>query len=143
MKTSLLKSLSISSSITEPEIPSTRTHFTIIATCAGNYWLITQLTTLCHCPFRIKYDIIGKFETFAEDTRYIIIKSGAQEIIDPFDDALTWFLNRPHTATNKEAALPFFRGLRKDTILKLYLKYEMDFEMFGYSASEFYEEGLE
>ena len=95
-----------------------------------------------HCDMcRIRYDLIGKFESFAEDTRYILIKSGAYEKIDIFDSQLSWFDNRPYSTTNMETSLPFFRELNKETILKLYLRYEMDFEMFDYSAQHFYEEG--
>ena len=95
-----------------------------------------------HCDMcRIRYDLIGKFESFAEDTRYILIKSGAYEKIDIFDSQLSWFDSRPYSTTNMETSLPFFRELNKETILKLYLRYEMDFEMFDYSAQHFYEEG--
>ena len=90
---------------------------------------------------RIRYDLVGKFESFAEDTRYILMKSGAYEKIDIYDQQLSWFDNRPYSTTNIETALPFFRELTKETILKLYLRYEMDFDMFGYSAQKFYEEG--
>ena len=95
-----------------------------------------------HCDMcRIRYDLVGKFESFAEDTRYILMKSGAYEKIDIYDQQLSWFDNRPYSTTNIETALPFFRELTKETILKLYLRYEMDFDMFGYSAQKFYEEG--
>ena len=70
-----------------------------------------------------------------------MIKSGAYEKIDIFDSQLSWFDNRPYSTTNMETSLPFFRELNKETILKLYLRYEMDFEMFDYSAQHFYEEG--
>ena len=42
---------------------------------------------------------------------------------------------------SKKSTLPYFKELPKDTILKLYLRYEMDFKMFGYSADEYYAQG--
>jgi chondroitin 4-sulfotransferase 11 len=90
---------------------------------------------------RIRYDLIGKFESFSEDTRYILIKTGAHDRIDPYDENISWIINRPYSVTTKEAALPYFRSLTKETILKLFVRYEMDFEMFGYSAQEFYDQG--
>ena len=96
-----------------------------------------------HCDMcRIKYDLIGKFESFAEDTRYILIKTGAHEKIDLQDKSLTWYENRPISSTTIEYALPYFRQLTKENILSLFLRYEMDFKMFGYSAKEFYNEGI-
>ena len=95
-----------------------------------------------HCDMcRIRYDLIGKFESFAEDTRYILIKTGAHEKIDIFNETFSWFTNKPHSTTTLQSALPYFRQLTKETILKLFLRYEMDFKMFGYSAKEFYNEG--
>ena len=100
-----------------------------------------------HCDMcRLRYDLIGKFESFANDTKYILLKSGAHETLassNAADDRqLSWFTKRPYSSTNLETALPFFRELQKETILKLYLRYEMDFEMFGYDAEPFYEEGI-
>ncbi len=95
-----------------------------------------------HCDMcRIRYDLIGKFETFAQDTRYILLKSGAHEVIDIQDEALSWFTNRPNSVTTKEAALPYFKLLPKEMILKLYLRYEADFKLFGYDAMEYYAQG--
>ena len=97
-----------------------------------------------HCDMcRIKYDFIGKFETFADDTRFILMRTGAHEIINIDDDALNWFDNRPNSVTTKEASLPYFKTLPKKIILKLYLRYELDFKMFGYSAEEYYQQGID
>ena len=98
-----------------------------------------------HCDMcRLRYDLIGKFESFANDTKYVLLKSGAHETLanDDLLQQLSWFNNRPYSSTNLETALPFFRELKKETILKLYLRYEMDFEMFGYDAEPFYEQGI-
>lgn len=95
-----------------------------------------------HCDMcRIRYDYIGKFETFSEDTRYILMRTGAHEIINIQDESLSWFSSRPNSVTTKEAALPYFRQLPKETILKLYLRYEVDFKMFGYNADDYYAQG--
>ena len=89
-----------------------------------------------HCDMcRIRYDFIGKFESFSEDTQYILMQTGAHQIIDINDKT---FMG---SVILKKSALPYFKQLPKDTILKLYLRYEMDFKMFGYSADEYYAQG--
>ena len=85
---------------------------------------------------RIRYDFIGKFETFLEDTPYILMQTGAYQIIDINDKTFT---SQPNHSKN--SALPYFKQLKKDTILKMYLRYEMDFKMFGYSADAYYAQG--
>ena len=95
-----------------------------------------------HCDMcRIRYDFIGKFETFIEDTQYILMQTGAHQIIDINDKT---FNNQPNSTTiSKKSSLPYFKQLTKDTILRLYLRYEMDFKMFGYSADEYYAKGMD
>ena len=81
-----------------------------------------------HCDMcRIRYDFIGKFESFSEDTQYILMQTGAHQIIDINDKSISWFSTRPNSVISKKSALPYFKQLPKDTILRLYLRYEMTY----------------
>ena len=93
-----------------------------------------------HCA--IPYNIIGRMETFDEDLSYIILKLGLENILPIKNVSTLSNTNRDseqHKANedkNKES-LEYFSKLKRSQIEKLYQIYEIDFEMFGYSAKDY------
>lgn len=89
-----------------------------------------------NCNFCIiDYDVIGKIETSKEDTRYIFEKKGLQEKLKIRDKihATGKNLNK----TTEERALEYFQKLNKSTVVGIYERYKIDFEMFGYTVNEY------
>ena len=92
----------------------------------------------CHyCE--IKYDMIGRVETFYKDLNYIAS-------INNFSTASKSHLmvnakNSPNTSTTEEKAMKYFSTLNSTQLYKLYNLYRMDFEIFGYHVYPFVLDG--
>ncbi|XP_006821771.1 carbohydrate sulfotransferase 11-like [Saccoglossus kowalevskii] len=83
-------------------------------------------------PCNIDYDIIGHLETIHEDSEYLFHEIGS---------TLSYPKKSSRTATNSSTTdnlLRYFSTISDDQIWNLYKIYKMDFEMFGYSPSEFF-----
>ena len=79
-------------------------------------------------PCQMKYDIIGKLESFEEDSRLIFNKLGTPELLDVA-------LRRPPHTTHSSESLQiqqYFKTLSKEDIEGLRHKYANDFGLFGY-----------
>ena len=74
--------------------------------------------------------MIGKLETIVEDTTYISLKANLNLDISQFP----WANKKGAT---KDSSLDYFKQIDAKSILKLYEIYKIDFEMFGYSVSEY------
>ena len=93
-----------------------------------------------HCA--ISYDVIGRMETFEEDLKYIVLKLGLENLL-PIETITTLRKNRSdqkkslkHKDRTKKS-LEYFSELEKSQIKELYNIYQIDFEMFGYDASDY------
>ena len=84
----------------------------------------------CSTPF----DVIGKMETFNEDIKYIMDTAGASKVIWGDDIEM---LQKNSSPKNSSTTLNYFSQLPKDLKKKLYELFEIDFELFGYSADEY------
>ena len=88
----------------------------------------------CHyCE--IRYDMIGRVETFYKDLNYIAS-------ISNFSTASRSHLmvnakNSPNTSTTEEKTIKYFSTLNSTQLYKLYNLYRMDFEIFGYHVYPF------
>lgn len=79
----------------------------------------------------IKHDFIGRFENFAEDVRYVAERLGIQAYLGPeiLGTSLVKSVGRHH-ATGADALVEQY--YTPDLKAKIYEKYRMDFEVFGY-----------
>ena len=89
------------------------------------YW---RHCDVCH----INYNIIGKTETSTDDNKYIFMKAGLNEVLDPFTQD-----HRSHSGNTTAVTKDLFSSLTKSQANALYAKYRMDFELFGYDAYEY------
>ena len=78
----------------------------------------------------IRFNVIGRLETIVEDTTYISQKANLNFDISQFP----WANKKGAT---KDSSLDYFKQIDAKSILKLYEIYKIDFEMFGYSVSEY------
>lgn len=88
---------------------------------ANEHW--RSVYSLCR-PCDLDYTFIGKYDTFTEDTQAVLDLISAPK------------LTFPHTRSGKtgDRLRTYFRQLDLDDIKSLYLLYEMDFKLFGYTA---------
>merc|ERR1712192_85168 len=108
-------------------------------------------------PCSMAYDVIIKFETLEEDSQYLIEQCGLDDRIGVLHEnqaptgpeTKQGFKNKSKKAkkgkeepkkaiTNTKTALDFFRDIPTSKIRKLYQHYRHDFEIFGYSAEEYF-----
>ncbi|KAK4290810.1 hypothetical protein Pmani_036324, partial [Petrolisthes manimaculis] len=78
----------------------------------------------------IHYDVIGKMETVHEDTRYIMekFKLGLSDSV---------WNNHQGKKSSEDAALEMFKELPRALTVALYQRYRLDFEMFGYTVTNY------
>ncbi|XP_036390037.1 carbohydrate sulfotransferase 11-like [Megalops cyprinoides] len=85
-----------------------------------------RVHALCH-PCLIHYDVVGKYETLEQDSRYVLRLAGAEgEVRFP--------TSGKSTRTTGDMAAQFFRGISPVYQRKLYNLYRMDFLLFNYST---------
>ncbi|KAM4820869.1 carbohydrate sulfotransferase 13 [Thomomys bottae] len=81
---------------------------------------------LCH-PCRLRYDVVGKFETLAEDADFLLGLLGAPGLRFPAAP-------RARAASAREQAARLFRDISPFYQQRLFDLYKMDFVLFNYSA---------
>ena len=84
----------------------------------------------------IRYDVISLMEEFDEDFRYIISKQNVTLLLDK--EKMT--VNKKQKNVSESVAQrisKYFSMLEESVRLDLYHLYKIDFELFGYDASEF------
>ncbi|XP_050093110.1 carbohydrate sulfotransferase 11 [Anopheles aquasalis] len=95
------------------------------------HWV--PMTKFC-TPCFFHYDVIAKFETLEEDQNYLISIARLDSVIKP-----QW-KNAGKGAHTNEVVLKFFSELTGAQVRGLYDFYRYDFELFGYSAKEYFKE---
>jgi len=80
----------------------------------------------------VTYDVIGKMETFDEDSAYISEHTALE--LESEEKAI---LNATPEHDERRRTLKYFNTLTQDLKMRLFELYKVDFEMFGYSAEEF------
>lgn len=90
----------------------------------NRYW---ERCDLCH----LNYEIIGKMETFANDTKYVMSKIGMN------DQDFEHHEHKSVGDSTRDLALELFAKLPKKLKKQLYELYKVDFEMFEYDATPF------
>jgi len=84
-------------------------------------------------PCLVPYDVIAKTETYLRDQEFIIWKMGLQDILHP-----QW--RHPSSLSLGERnslSSSYFSQLSKSLIKQLYLKYSLDFDLFGYEYESY------
>ncbi|XP_049299683.1 carbohydrate sulfotransferase 11 [Anopheles funestus] len=93
------------------------------------HWVpVTHFCTPCF----FHYDVIAKFETLEEDQNYLISIGHLESVIKP-----QW-KNAGKGAHTNDMLMKFFSELDTAQIRGLYDYYRFDFELFGYSAKEYF-----
>jgi len=85
-------------------------------------------------PCHVNYTFIGHFETLYWDMHLLANKAN---IVDKWDDKNDYFQSSTYLAVSKE----YYGGVDRDVIRKLYKRYKIDFELFGYSPEEYIKMG--
>ncbi|KAL2747196.1 carbohydrate sulfotransferase 11-like isoform X1 [Vespula maculifrons] len=99
---------------------------TDLANYSDDHWIPYYL----YCtPCLVKYDIIAKVETLSRDQIYALNKLGLDKRIKP-----TW----RHGSGYTNASSIYFKQLSRKMVERLYEKYRLDFELFDYSAEDYY-----
>ncbi len=77
-------------------------------------------------PCQVPYDIIGKFETFSTDAKFLLHSIGAQCAVD-------FSLFGQSAFINEKLLFEYYKTLSKDTMQRLYDRYKLDFLLFNYN----------
>lgn len=95
---------------------------------SDDHWMPYYL----HCtPCLVDYEVIAKFETLDRDNNYIIQKSHLEKKIKPSWKHLT------KGKKTSDTVQKYFATITKTELMKLYDKYKLDFDLFGYSVDEY------
>ena len=86
------------------------------------YW---RACTPCH----FHYSVIAKLETGEDDLTYIWRRSGLES-----QTAIPWENKSKSQAKNKELA-DFYSSIPRSMLLRVFMRYRMDYEMFGYDIN--------
>ena len=119
-----------------------------------------MILTFCfHCrrciPCAIDYDVIIKFETLEEDSQYLIEQCHLEDKLKVIhENAAPTGARTPQGQKNKSKkgksgqpavkpsdnskTLEFFKDIDKEKIKQLYEHYKFDFQIFDYSAEEYF-----
>lgn len=82
----------------------------------------------------INYTFVGHFETLYWDIHLLANKTG---LTSKWDDKSDYFQSSTYRAVSEE----YFATVDKDVIRKLYQRYKLDFELFGYSPDDYIKMG--
>ncbi|XP_054443404.1 carbohydrate sulfotransferase 13 isoform X1 [Pteronotus mesoamericanus] len=85
---------------------------------------------LCH-PCRLRYDIVGKFETLAEDAAFVLGLVGTAGLHFPAPPPLT------KAVTTHDQAVRLFQDISPFYQRRLFDLYKMDFLLFNYSTPSY------
>ncbi|KAH8380662.1 hypothetical protein KR009_012089 [Drosophila setifemur] len=103
----------------------------------GNFIDMHFVSAVSFCtPCLIRFDMILKFESMAEDQLYLIEKTGLKRVIAP-----VW-RNMGKGRKTHELQQQFYAQLTRKEMLALYHYYKYDFELFDYDIQEYLQVAL-
>ncbi|KAL2103883.1 hypothetical protein ACEWY4_000751 [Coilia grayii] len=85
-----------------------------------------RVHSLCH-PCLIHYDVVGKYETLAQDSQYVLKLAGV-------DSMVRFPTSGKTTRTTGDMAAKYFQNINPFYQKKLFNLYRMDFLLFNYST---------
>ena len=98
-------------------------------------------TFVQNCQYcNIPYNVIGRIESFQEDVKYILIKNHLEDTL-PLKETLNFHKNQKGKGSKRskeKKSLKLFSQLTRTQIRQLYEIYKMDFKLFNYDASEYF-----
>jgi len=100
------------------------------ATKYDEHWM--PIWMLCS-PCIIRYDVISKMETFAEDTQFILQQAGLEDKLE-----VEW-KHRTGTGGDSDTIVDYYSQLTQSEIGELFKKYRLDFELYGYDPEPYFE----
>ena len=84
-------------------------------------------------PCQIGYDIVSHFESLEVDAEYILRLVHADHVVQfPSSNG-----SSPTNSSSSSVYEAAFRGIDRDDLQKLYQRYQLDFELFGYDKPHF------
>eukprot|EP00090_Calanus_glacialis_P003539 TRINITY_DN12610_c0_g1_i10.p1 TRINITY_DN12610_c0_g1~~TRINITY_DN12610_c0_g1_i10.p1 ORF type:complete len:205 (-),score=53.04 TRINITY_DN12610_c0_g1_i10:210-785(-) len=86
------------------------------------YW---RACTPCH----FQYSVIAKLETGEDDLTYIWRKSGLES-----QAAIPWE-NKSKSSARQKELMDFYSSIPRSMLLRVFMRYRMDYEMFGYDIN--------
>ncbi|XP_034107776.1 carbohydrate sulfotransferase 11 isoform X1 [Drosophila nasuta] len=99
----------------------------------GNYIDMHFVSATSFCtPCLIRFDMILKFESLAEDQLYLIEKTGLKRVIAP-----VWRNMGKGGRKTQELQQQFYSQLTRKEMMALYEYYQFDFDLFGYDIKEY------
>ncbi|XP_034482972.1 carbohydrate sulfotransferase 11 isoform X1 [Drosophila innubila] len=99
----------------------------------GNYIDMHFVSATSFCtPCLIRFDMILKFESLAEDQLYLIEKTGLKRVIAP-----VWRNMGKGGRKTEELQQQFYSQLTRQEMMALYEYYQFDFDLFGYDVKEY------
>ena len=99
-----------------------------LTTCKMNHHWKPFIT---HCKYcSVPFTVIGKLETMKQDLHYISQMAGVE-----FKQGV--YKHKSSGGSTADLTRRYFRELDRDVVRQLYQLYQVDFEMFGYSAESF------
>lgn len=93
-------------------------------------------------PCHVNFSVIAKLETLTRDQEYIIRRAGLENILMPsrYNDRPRIILNKARDGKKTyDLTKRYYSQLSEEQLKKLYNIYGLDFEMFGYNITKYYE----
>ncbi|XP_021917869.1 carbohydrate sulfotransferase 11-like isoform X2 [Zootermopsis nevadensis] len=93
-------------------------------------------------PCQVNFTVIAKLETLTRDQEYIIRRAGLENILklSRHKDRPKMILNKARDGKNtNDLTRRYYGQLSKKQLKKLHYIYGLDFEMFGYNVTKYYE----
>ena len=97
-----------------------------------HWWPFTQLCDLCH----VKYDFIGKVETWHSDISYLTKTAKFSKF--GLKSLMSTKFNGNQEKTTKDTTITYFKQLNPQLIIELYNLYKNDFLIGGYKYPQNY-----
>jgi len=90
----------------------------------------TPMWMLCS-PCIIRYNVIARMETFAEDTQFTLLEAGLDNQLK-----VEW-KHRTGTGGSSDTIMDYYSQLTVSEVAMLFKKYQLDFELYGYNPESY------
>ena len=108
--------------------------YAIISEQSKHWWPFSDSCKLC----KIQYNFVGHLESLEEDVTCMLSRFVDYKLLHKMKDRTKTKVNDAGGRHTKEMSMQYFSKLSKDTILKLYELYKLDFMLGGYEFPQAY-----